>query len=131
MTTVGYTCGVFDLIHIGHINLLKNAKQMCDKLIVGLTTDDCVKYKHKNTIINYADRKCILESIKYVELVIPQNDTDKVESYHKLKYNKLFVGDDWYNTKKWNDFEDQLKAFNVNIIYFPYTKREMKILRLP
>ena len=118
---VGYTCGVYDLLHAGHINLLKNSKSMCDLLIVGLSTDECVKYKHKNTIINYEDRKKILESIKYVDCVIPQENTDKLLAWHKIKYDLLFVGDDWYNTPKWNTFEKNLKEYNVKIIYFPYT----------
>lgn len=119
---IGYTCGVYDILHIGHINLLKNAKSMCDKLIVGLSTDECVKYKFKNTIMNYDTRKTILESIKYVDMVLPQEDTDKVKAYKKIKYNKLFVGDDWYGTEKWNNFEKQLREFDVDVIYFPYTK---------
>ena len=112
---VGYTCGVYDYIHIGHINLLKNAKSLCDVLIVGLSTDECVKYKFKNTIIDYESRKVILESIKYVDTVIPQNDTNKILAWNKLKFNKLFVGDDWYNTQKWNEMETFLKTKNVFI----------------
>ena len=110
---IGYSCGVFDLLHIGHINLLKNAKSMCDKLIVGLSTDECIKYKFKNTVIKYEDRKIILESIKYVDSVIPQTDTNKYEAWKKLKFNILFVGDDWYNTEKWNKFENKLNEYNV------------------
>ena len=95
---------------------------MCDILIVGLSTNECIKYKNKNTIIKYEDRKKILESIKYVDMVIQQEDTYKVKIYHKIKYNILFVGDDWYNTNKWNNFEKNLKIYNVKVIYFPYTK---------
>ena len=119
---IGYTCGVYDLLHVGHINLLKNAKSMCDKLIVGLTTDEGVRYKFKNTILKYDDRKKILESLKYVDSVIPQKDTDKVLAWNKIKFNILFVGDDWYNTPKWNGFENELKKYNVKIVYFPYTQ---------
>lgn len=119
---IGYACGVFDLLHIGHINLLKNAKSMCDKLIIGLSTDECIKYKFKNTVIKYNERKKILESIKYVDAVIPQNNTDKYEAWKKLKFNILFVGDDWFNTEKWNKFENKLNEYNVKIVYFPYTK---------
>jgi len=119
---IGYACGVFDLLHIGHINLLKNAKTMCDKLIIGLSTDECIKYKFKNTIIKYNERKKILESIKYVDCVIPQTDTDKYDAWKKIKFNILFVGDDWFNTDKWIKYESQLKNHNVKIVYFPYTK---------
>ena len=120
---IGYTCGVFDLIHVGHINLLKNAKSLCDKLIIGLSTDECIKYKLKNSVINYEDRKKILESIKYVDCVIPQINTDKFEAWKQIKYNILFVGNDWYNTPKWNTFEYKLKKVNVEIKYFPYTQK--------
>lgn len=120
---VGYACGVFDLIHIGHINLLKNACELCDKLIIGLSTDECIKYKNKNTVIPYEDRKKILESISYVSFVVPQTNTDKYEAWERLKFNVLFVGDDWYNTKKWNNFEEKFKKVNVKIIYFPYTQK--------
>ena len=119
---IGYTCGVYDLLHVGHINLLKNARAMCDKLIVGLSTDEATQYKFKNTILKYDDRKQILESLKYVDSVIPQEDTDKVLAWNKIKFNILFVGDDWYNTPKWNQFEKELKQHNVKLVYFPYTK---------
>ena len=119
---IGYTCGVYDLFHIGHLNLLKNAKSLCDKLIVGVTIDELVSYKDKKCIIPYADRASIVSSIKYVDCVIPQMSRDKVEAYHKLKYDILFVGDDWYKDQEWNKWEEELKKYNVKIIYFPYTK---------
>jgi glycerol-3-phosphate cytidylyltransferase len=120
---IGYTCGVYDLFHVGHVELLKNAKTLCDKLIVGLTTDEQVKYKNTECVISYEDRKSILESCKYVDAVIPQNDHDKIIAYQKLKYDVLFVGDDWYKDKKWELYEEELKKLNVKIIYFPYTKK--------
>jgi len=119
---IGYTCGVYDLFHIGHVEILKNAKSMCDKLIVGLTTDEAVSYKGTNSVIKYNDRKTILESCKYVDIVIPQENHDKLQAYHKIKYDILFVGDDWYNSEKWNKYEEKLKSYGVKVIYFPYTK---------
>ena len=118
----GYTCGVYDLFHVGHVEILKNAKSMCDKLIVGLTTDEAVSYKGTNSVIKYNDRKTILESCKYVDIVIPQENHDKLQAYHKIKYDILFVGDDWYNSEKWNKYEEKLKSYGVKVIYFPYTK---------
>lgn len=118
---IGYTCGVYDLFHIGHLNLLKNAKSLCDKLIVGVTVDELVSYKNKQCVIPYRDRAEIVSAIRYVDCVIPQTCRDKIEAYHKIKYDVLFVGDDWYQTKEWNEWEAQLKAFGVRIIYFPYT----------
>lgn len=119
---IGYTSGVYDLFHIGHLNLLKNAKSMCDKLIVGVTTDDLSLYKGKKPLIPYEDRFEIIRSIKYVDAVVPQETMDKTTMCKKVKASLLFVGDDWYNTPKWDAIERELKEVGVNVIYFPYTK---------
>lgn len=119
---IGYTSGVFDLFHIGHLNLLKNAKGMCDKLIVGVTVDDLVTYKGKRAMIPYEDRAEIVRNIKYVDAVIPQYNMNKLEMCSKIQADILFVGDDWYNTKKWKDFEKELSEIDVKVVYFPYTK---------
>jgi glycerol-3-phosphate cytidylyltransferase len=119
---IGYTSGVYDLFHIGHLNLLKNAKSMCDKLIVGVTTDDLSLYKGKKPLIPYEDRFEIIRSIKYVDAVVPQETMDKTTMCKKVKASLLFVGDDWYNTPKWDAIERELKGLGVNVIYFPYTK---------
>lgn len=119
---IGYTAGVFDLFHIGHLNLLKNAKGMCDKLIVGVTTDELVAYKNKKAVIPFAERIEIVRSIKYVDAVVAQEDMDKLTMALKLKANLLFVGDDWYQTEKWNNYEKEFAAHNIRIVYFPYTK---------
>jgi choline-phosphate cytidylyltransferase/glycerol-3-phosphate cytidylyltransferase len=119
---IGYTAGVYDLFHIGHLNLLKNAKGMCDKLIVGVTTDDLVKYKGKTAMIPYEDRAEIVRSIKYVDAVVPQQDMDKLTMCKKLGASYLFVGDDWYNTEKWNKYEEEFKKDGIKIVYFPYTQ---------
>ena len=120
--TIGYTAGVYDLFHVGHLNLLKNAKGMCDKLVVGVTVDDLVTYKGKHAMIPYEDRLEIVRSIKYVDAAIPQNDMDKVEACRKLGASYLFVGDDWFETPKWNDYEKQAAEYGIKIIYFPYTQ---------
>ena len=119
---IGYTAGVYDLFHIGHLNLLKNAKGLCDKLIVGVTVDDLVIYKGKYALIPFEDRAEIVRSVKYVDAVVPQYDMDKVNMCKKLGANILFVGDDWYDTDKWHQYEQELAKFNVKVIYFPYTK---------
>ena len=119
---IGYTSGVYDLFHIGHLNMLKNAKSMCDKLIVGVTTDELVSYKHKKSVIPFIERIEIVRSLNCVDVAIPQTEIDKVKIWNKLKFNILFVGDDWYNDKNWKKYETQLKKKNVKIIYFPYTK---------
>ena len=119
---IGYTTGVFDLFHIGHLNILKNAKGMCDKLIVGVTIDELVKYKNKKAVIPYSERKEIVSAINYVDSVVPQEDMDKFETWKKLKFDILFVGDDWYKDSNWQILEDKFKSVGVKVIYFPYTK---------
>jgi glycerol-3-phosphate cytidylyltransferase len=120
---VGYTTGVFDLFHIGHLNILKNAKAMCDRLIVGVTTDELlVDYKKKKSVIPYNERCEIVRSIKYVDVVIPQETMDKFEAWERLKFDIMFVGDDWYKTSKWDEIQMKFNEVNVRIIYFPYTK---------
>lgn len=119
---IGYTTGVFDMFHIGHLNLLKNAKGMCDKLIVGVTVDELVSYKNKKAIIPFEERIEIVRSIKYVDAAIPQYDLNKVLMCKKLKASYLFVGDDWYDSDNWKKYENELKKENVKVIYFPYTK---------
>lgn len=119
---VGYTTGVFDLFHIGHLNLLRRAKSMCDFLIVGVSTDHLVNYKHKKAIIPFEERLEIVSQIKYVDLVVSQSDMDKVSAWGKLKFNVMFVGDDWYKTEKWEQIENELEQKGVHVIYFPYTR---------
>ena len=119
---VGYAAGVFDLFHIGHLNLLKNAKGMCDKLIVGVTVDDLVLYKGKKAVIPFNERIEIIRNIKCVDAAVPQEDMDKLKMCKKLGASILFVGDDWYNTEKWNNYERELEKNGIKIIYFPYTK---------
>ena len=119
---IGYTTGVFDLFHIGHLNILMSAKQMCDVLIVGVTTDELmIEYKKKKSVIPFKDRIEIVRSIRYVDIAIPQDNIDKVEAVKKLKFNILIVGDDWYNSEKWNREELELNKYGVKVIYFPYT----------
>lgn len=119
---IGYTSGVYDLFHIGHLNLLKNARGMCDKLVVGITVDELVSYKGKHAFIPFEDRAEIVRNIKWVDAVVPQYDMDKVEMCKKLQADFLFVGDDWYRTEKWKNYEDELSEYGIKVIYFPYTK---------
>ena len=119
---IGYTTGVYDLFHIGHLNLLKNAKGLCDKLVVGVTTDELVSYKNKKAVIPFEERIEIIRSIKYVDSVIPQESMDKFEVWKKVKFNVMFVGDDWHSSPKWEELERKFEEVGVKIIYFPYTK---------
>lgn len=119
---IGYTTGVYDLFHIGHVNLLKRAKDLCDKLIVGVTIDELVKYKHKKSVIPFNERFEIVASCKYVDLAIPQDSIDKINAVKKLKAELLFVGDDWFENSNWVHMENQLKELDCKVIYLPYTK---------
>ena len=119
---IGYTTGVYDLFHVGHLNLLKNAKGMCDKLIVGVTVDELVQYKGKNSMIPFEDRIELVRSCNYVDAAVPEYDMDKLTAAKKLGASFLFVGDDWYGTEKWNKYEKEFNEAGIKIIYFPYTK---------
>ncbi len=119
---IGYTTGVYDLFHIGHLTLLRNAKGLCDKLIVGVTVDELVLYKGKQAMIPYSDRAEIVRSIKYVDAVVPQYDMDKLAACKKLGASLLFVGDDWYGTEKWEKYEEDFSNAGIRIVYFPYTR---------
>lgn len=119
---IGYTTGVFDMFHIGHLNIIKRAKDQCDYLIVGVSTDELVQHdKNKSPIIPYADRCAIVESIKYVDKVVPQPDKDKFAAWERYHFNKMFVGSDWKGTEAWNRFEAQFSPVGVEIIYLDHT----------
>lgn len=119
---IGYTTGVYDLFHIGHLNILKKAKSLCDYLIVGVSTDELVqKEKNKVPVIPYEERVEIVKAIRYVDEVVPQVNKNKKEAWDKLKFNKMFVGSDWKDTPQWNQFEEQFKPLGVEIIYIPHT----------
>ncbi len=119
---IGYTTGVFDLFHIGHLNLLKNAKGMCDKLVVGVTVDELVQYKGKSALIPFEDRIEIVRACKYVDAAVPQYDMNKLAACKELGASILFVGDDWYDTDKWKKYEQEFASEGIQIVYFPYTR---------
>lgn len=119
---IGYTTGVFDMFHIGHLNILRRAKKQCDYLIVGVSTDELVEHdKHKTPIISFDERCAIVEAIKYVDQVVPQPDKNKVGAWEKYHFNKMFVGSDWKGTEAWNGFEKQFEPLGVEIVYLDHT----------
>ena len=119
---IGYTTGVFDMFHIGHLNILKRAKEQCEYLIVGVSTDELVKeYKNKTPIIPFEERKAIVEAIKYVDEVVAQNDMNKAVAIEKYGVNAVFVGTDWKGTEKWNAFEKQFATLGCKVEYLDYT----------
>ncbi|MCL2651648.1 MAG: adenylyltransferase/cytidyltransferase family protein [Candidatus Azobacteroides sp.] len=120
---IGYTSGVYDLFHIGHLNILKRAKEMCDYLIVGVSTDDLVQsYKGKAPVIPFEERRTIVEAIRYVDEVVPQETRNKLEALARLKFDIMFVGDDWKGSSLFLETEKEFEKKGVNIVYFPYTK---------
>ena len=119
---IGYTTGVFDMFHIGHLNILRRAKEQCEHLIVGVSTDELVReYKHKTPIIPYDERAEIVNAIKYVDEVLPQTAIDKYEAWNNLKFNVLFHGDDWKGTDLYLNLEKKFNSVGVDIVYLPHT----------
>lgn len=119
---IGYTTGVFDMFHIGHLNILKRAKEQCDYLIVGVTTDElCLKRKNKRPIINENDRMAIVEAIRYVDKVVPQIDMDKLKAVTENNANIVFVGSDWKGTPSWNQYEKDFSKVNCKVVYLDHT----------
>ena len=120
---VGYTTGVFDMFHIGHLNILRRAKEQCEYLIVGVSTDELVQeYKNKTPIIPFEERAEIVQSIDCVDKVIAQVDRDKFGAWRELKFDVMFVGDDWKGKPLFVEVEKKLKEVGVDVVYFPYTK---------
>jgi glycerol-3-phosphate cytidylyltransferase len=120
---VGYTAGVYDLFHAGHLNLLKRAKEQCEYLIVAVSTDELVmKYKNKVPIIPYEDRKVIVESIKYVDKVVPQINRDKFAAFEKYQFDVMFVGDDWKGSDVFEKVDKLMRESGGCVEYLPYTQ---------
>ena len=119
---IGYTTGVYDMFHIGHLNILRRAKEQCDYLIVGVTTDElCYKRKQKYPIINEQERMAIVEAIRYVDKVVPQTDMDKMRPVKELGANVVFVGSDWKGTDAWNQYEKDFAQVNCKVVYLEHT----------
>lgn len=120
---IGYTTGVFDLFHIGHLNILKNAKDRCHYLIVGVSTDDVVEsYKHKRPIVCFEERIEIVKAIRYADEVVPQTSLDKVDAWEHLHYDALFHGDDWKGSSLYTCMEEKLSERGVDTVYLPHTQ---------
>lgn len=119
---IGYTTGVYDMFHIGHLNVIKRAKEQCDYLIVGVSTDALVQHeKNKTPVIPYNERAEIIAALRYVDQVVPQFDKNKYAAWEKYHFNKMFVGDDWKGTPQWIQYEEQFAPVGVEIVYLPHT----------
>lgn len=122
-TIIGYTTGVFDMFHIGHLNILKRAKEQCDYLIVGVSTDEVVEeYKKKTPIIKFEERIAIVEAIKYVDEVVPQTTMDKMEAWKQLKFDVMFHGSDWKGSDMYNHIIEKFNNVGVKVIFLPHTE---------
>lgn len=119
---IGYTTGVFDMFHIGHLNIIRRAKEQCEHLIVGVSTDEVVEsYKHHLPVIPFENRIAIVEACKYVDEVVPQNSMDKFEAWQRLKFDVMFHGSEWKGTDLYNEYERKFAAVGVEIIYLTPT----------
>jgi len=128
---VGYTTGVYDLFHIGHLNILRRAKERCEYLIEGISTEELVKaYKHKIPVIPFEERKAIVEAIRYVDCVVPQTSMDKVEAWKKLHFDAIFHGDDWKGSDLYNNIEEALQAVGCDMVFLKHTEGTSSTLLL-
>ena len=119
---IGYTTGVFDMFHVGHLNILKRAKAQCEHLIVGVSTDELVEgYKGKTPIIPFEERFAIVGAIKYVDEVVPQTSMDKFKAWEQLKFNVLFHGSDWKDSEMYNAIVKQFTTIGVEVVFLPHT----------
>lgn len=120
---IGYTTGVFDLFHIGHLNILRRAKEQCEYLIVGVSTDECVRtYKNKTPVIPFEQRLEIVQAIKYVDAVVPQTSMDKMEAWKQLGFEVLFHGSDWQNSDMYNSIIREFETVGVDVVFLPHTE---------
>lgn len=119
---IGYTTGVFDVFHIGHLNILRRAKEQCEHLIVGVTTDElCFQRKNKHPIIPEQDRMEIVRAIRYVDEVVPQKDMDKLAAVKELHADVVFVGSDWKGTPSWERYEKEFAQVGCDVVYLDHT----------
>ena len=119
---IGYTTGVFDMFHIGHLNILRRAKEMCDHLIVGVSTDEVVEsYKHHSPVIPFKDRLAIVEACRYVDEAVPQTSMDKFEAWDRLRFDAMFHGSEWKGTDLYNSYEEKFSKIGVDVVYLTPT----------
>src|SRR5690625_4636570 len=119
---IGYTTGVFDLFHVGHLNILKKAKEQCDCLIAGVSTDELVmRYKNNEPVIPLEDRQEIAKGSECVDQVVPQCSRARVAAWEELKFSAMFVEDDWKGNEVFTEVENKFKEVGVKTVYFPYT----------
>lgn len=120
---IGYTTGVYDMFHIGHLNIIRRAKEQCEYLIVGVSTDELVEsYKNKVPVIPYSERVQIIEALKYVDKVVPQTSLDKIAAWDELHFDAYFHGDDWKGTTLYDGIEKRLAEVGCEMVFVPHTQ---------
>ncbi|NYV74386.1 adenylyltransferase/cytidyltransferase family protein [Streptomyces sp. UH6] len=119
---VGYAPGAYDLFHIGHLNILRHARQQCDYLVAGVVSDEMAELaKGRRPVIPLIERLEIVRNIKYVDAAFVETVPDKVETWKQVRFDVLFKGDDWRGTAKGEKLEQDFAAVGVDVVYFPYT----------
>ena len=119
---IGYTSGVYDMFHIGHLNILQRAKDLCETLVVGVTTDElCYTRKNKYPIICQDNRKAIVGAIRYVDKVVDQTDMDKLNMVKTLGAEAVFVRSDWKGTPAWDKYEKEFAQLGCTVVYLDHT----------
>lgn len=119
---VGYTTGVFDMFHIGHLNIIRRAKEQCEHLIVGVSTDEVVEnYKHHRPVIPFEDRMAIVAACRYVDEVVAQTSMDKFAAWEHLRFDAMFHGSEWRGTDLYNDYESKFETVGVDVVFLPHT----------
>lgn len=120
---IGYTQGVYDMFHIGHLNLINRAKDQCEYLIVGVNSDELVKkYKHKETVIKESDRAEIVRNLKAVDECIIVDTLDKLQINKQTHFDAIFIGSDWYGNPRWMQTKEDLAKIGVEVIFLPHTE---------
>lgn len=118
----GYVPGVYDMFHVGHLNILRQAREQCDWLIAGVVTDEkAFRAKGKYPVIPLAERAAILEHVTLVDEVFVEHQATKADVWHERPFDVIFKGDDWKGTAKGRRLEAEMAAVGVRVAYFPYT----------
>jgi glycerol-3-phosphate cytidylyltransferase len=122
VTRIGFAPGVYDLFHIGHLNILREARKHCDRLVAGVTSDDLTaRLKGRVPVVPLAERLEIVQGVRYVDEAVVETEVDKLSTWRRVGFHVIFKGDDWLGTPKWMEYERRFAEVGVDVVYFPYT----------
>ncbi|GAB3592710.1 adenylyltransferase/cytidyltransferase family protein [Angustibacter peucedani] len=120
--TIGYAPGVYDLFHVGHLNILRHASTLCDYLVAGVVSDEmCLLAKGKAPVVPLAERLEIVRGIRYVDEAVAETLPEKLDTWEQVRFDVIFKGDDWKGTPKGDKLEADFASVGVEVVYFPYT----------